>query len=65
MPTAAQKRPRGAKRATRVVHVGDEAYPILEMTRGTAFSVEADTAPRLRRLFIDIYDGPQAPSTRR
>jgi hypothetical protein len=45
------------KRATRVVHVGDEAYPILEMTED-GFSVEADTAPKLRG-FIDIYDGPR------
>jgi len=53
---AAQKTAR-RKRATRVVHVGDEAYPILEMTED-GFSVEADTAPRLRG-FIDIYDGPR------
>jgi hypothetical protein len=45
------------KQATRVVHVGDEAFPILEMTED-GFSVEAATAPRLRG-FIDIYDGPR------
>lgn len=53
---AAQTRAR-RNRATRVVHVGDEAYPILEMTE-EGFSVEAQTAPRLRG-FIDIYDGPR------
>jgi hypothetical protein len=53
---AAQKTAR-RRRATRVVHVGDEAYPILEMSdRG--FSVDAEDAPRLRGL-IDIYDGPR------
>jgi hypothetical protein len=53
---AAQKQAR-RRRATRVVHVGDEAYPILEMTdRG--FSVDAEDAPHLRGL-IDIYDGPR------
>jgi hypothetical protein len=53
---AAQKNAR-RKRATRVVHIGDEAYPILEMTED-GFSVDADTAPKLRG-FIDIYDGPR------
>lgn len=43
------------RRATRVVHVGDEAYPILEMTE-RGFSVDAEDAPHLRG-FIDIYDG--------
>lgn len=53
---AAQKSAR-RRRATRVVHVGDEAFPILEMSdRG--FSVDAEDAPRLRGL-IDIYDGPR------
>lgn len=51
---AAQKSAR-RRRATRVVHVGDEAFPILEMTEG-GFVVEAEAAPRLRG-FIDIYDG--------
>ena len=43
------------RRATRVVHVGDEAFPILEMTQ-SGFAVEAADAPRLRG-FIDIYEG--------
>jgi hypothetical protein len=51
---AAQKSSR-RRRATRVVHVGDEAFPILEMT-DSGFAVEAADAPRLRG-FIDIYDG--------
>ena len=54
---AAARKSERRKRATRVVHVGDEAYPILEMTE-EGFAVEADTAPRLRG-FIDIYDGPR------
>ena len=45
------------RRATRVVHVGDEAYPILEMTE-RGFCVDAEDAPHLRGL-IDIYDGPR------
>jgi len=53
---AAQKQDR-RRRATRVVHVGDEAFPILEMTE-RGFSVDAEDAPRLRGL-IDIYDGPR------
>lgn len=53
---AAQKQAR-RRRATRVVHVGEDAYPILDMSdRG--FSVDAQDAPRLRGL-IDIYDGPR------
>lgn len=53
---AAQKTAR-RRRATRVVHIGDEAFPILDMTdRG--FCVDVDDAPRLRGL-IDIYDGPR------
>jgi hypothetical protein len=49
----------GARRAqaTRTVHVGDAAFPILEMS-GDGFSVEAASAPRLHGL-IDIYDGPR------
>jgi hypothetical protein len=53
---AAQKLAR-RRRATRVVHVGDEAYPILEMSE-RGFSVDAEDAPHLRG-FIDIYDGPR------
>ncbi|MBF9045722.1 hypothetical protein LSUCC0031_01205 [Rhodobacterales bacterium LSUCC0031] len=51
---AAQKSAR-RRRATRVVHIGDEAFPILDMTEN-GFSVDASDAPRLRGL-IDIYDG--------
>lgn len=44
-------------RATRVVHIGDEAFAILEMTdRG--FAVRAEGTPRLRGL-IDIFEGPR------
>jgi len=54
---AAAQRMDRRRRATRVVHVGDEAFAILQMTdRG--FSVDAEDAPRLRGL-IDIYDGPR------
>lgn len=53
---AAQKLAR-RRRATRVVHVGDEAFAILEMNE-EGFSVDAEDAPRLRGL-IDIYDGPR------
>jgi hypothetical protein len=53
---AAQKLAR-RRRATRVVHVGDEVYPILEMSE-RGFSVDAEDAPHLRG-FIDIYDGPR------
>jgi len=53
---AAQKSAR-RRRATRVVHVGDEAFPILDMTED-GFSVDLEDAPRLRGL-IDIYDGPR------
>ncbi|GAB5447038.1 hypothetical protein [Gymnodinialimonas sp.] len=45
------------KRATRTVHVGDEAFAILEMS-GDGFALERDKAPRLRGL-IDIYEGAQ------
>lgn len=44
-------------RATRCVHVGDEAFAILEMGED-GFSVEAEETPRLRGL-IDIYEGPR------
>lgn len=53
---AAQRQTRKAK-ATRTVHVGDEAYPILDMGE-EGFAVEAATAPKLRGL-IDIFDGPR------
>jgi len=44
------------KKVRRVVHVGDEAYPILEF-RNDGFAVDGEATPRLRGL-IDIFDGP-------
>jgi len=44
-------------RATRTVHVGDEAFAILEMGED-GFAVDFDATPRLRGL-IDIYEGPR------
>jgi hypothetical protein len=43
------------RKATRVVHVGDEAFPILDYS-DTGFAVDAEDAPHLRGL-IDIYEG--------
>jgi hypothetical protein len=43
------------KAATRVVHVGDEAFPILDYS-DTGFAVDAEDAAHLRGL-IDIYEG--------
>lgn len=43
------------KRATRVVHVGDEAFPLLDYS-DTGFAVDAGDASHLRGL-IDIYEG--------
>ena len=54
---AAAHRQTRRRKATRVVHVGDEAYPILDYT-DTGFAVDAHDAPNLRG-FIDIYDGPR------
>ena len=54
---AASQRSAKRKRATRSVHIGDEAFAILEMSND-GFAVIADEAPRLRGL-IDIYDGAQ------
>lgn len=54
---AAAQKQRRKREATRSAHIGDEAYPILDMTE-TGFSVDAEDAPRLRGL-IDIYDGPR------
>ncbi|AHM03336.1 hypothetical protein roselon_00936 [Roseibacterium elongatum DSM 19469] len=45
------------KRATRFVHVGDEAFAILHYT-DHGFAVDAKDVPRLRGL-IDIFDGPR------
>jgi hypothetical protein len=53
----AARRQNRRKRATRVVHVGDEAFPILDYTDG-GFAVDADDVPRLRGL-VDIFDGPR------
>ncbi|GAA5080556.1 hypothetical protein GCM10023209_34310 [Roseibacterium beibuensis] len=52
----AQRRDR-RKRATRFVHVGDEAFAILEYS-DHGFAVDSEEAPRLRGL-IDIFDGPR------
>lgn len=54
---AAAQRVSKRKRATRSVHVGDEAFAILEMS-DHGFAVAAEEAPRLRGL-IDIYEGAQ------
>lgn len=54
---AAAQRVNKRKRATRSVHVGDEAFAILEMS-DHGFAVAAEEAPRLRGL-IDIYEGAQ------
>jgi hypothetical protein len=54
---SAARRKARRKRATRVVHVGDEAFPILDYSE-TGFAVDAEDVPRLRGL-IDIYDGPR------
>ena len=45
------------RKATRVVHVGDEAYPILDY-RDDGFAVDGEVTPRLRGL-VDIFDGPR------
>jgi hypothetical protein len=52
---AAARRQNRRKRATRVVHVGDEAFPILDYS-DSGFAVDAEDVPRLRGL-IDIFDG--------
>jgi hypothetical protein len=52
---ASARRVARRKRATRVVHVGDEAFPILDYS-DTGFAVEAEDASHLRGL-IDIYEG--------
>lgn len=44
------------KKATRSVHIGDEAFAILDMSHN-GFAVDAVKAPRMRGL-IDIYEGP-------
>lgn len=43
------------KRTGRMVHIGDEAYPILELNE-LGLAVEVGRTPPLRG-FIDIYDG--------
>jgi hypothetical protein len=53
----AARRQSRRKRARRVVHVGDEAFPILDYSE-SGFSVEAAEVPHLRGL-IDIYEGPR------
>ncbi len=53
---AAARRKTQRKRATRSVHIGDEAFAILDMS-DNGFAVDRDEAPRLRGL-VDIYEGP-------
>ena len=53
---AAQKRAR-KKRATRSVHIGDEAFAIVDMS-DDGFAVIAEDTPHLRGL-VDIFDGPR------
>jgi hypothetical protein len=43
------------RKATRVVHVGDDVYPILDFS-DAGFAVDASDAPHLRGL-VDIYEG--------
>lgn len=52
----AQRRDR-RKRATRAVHVGDQAFAILDYS-DHGFAVDAQDVPRLRGL-VDIFDGPR------
>lgn len=54
---AAAHRDARRRRATRSVHIGDEAFAILEMSEN-GFAVAEQDTPRLRGL-IDIYDGPR------
>jgi len=51
-------RKRAQRKSSRLrVKVGDELFPILNFERN-GFTMEADTAPRLRGL-VDIYHGGQ------
>ena len=54
---AAAHRNQRRRRARRVVHVGDEAFPILEFSED-GFTVDLEDAPNLRGL-IDIFEGPR------
>ncbi len=54
---AAAHRQNRRRKARRVVHVGDEAFPILEFTED-GFSIDVEDAPNLRGL-IDIFEGPR------
>ncbi|MBF9045399.1 hypothetical protein HKCCE4037_18830 [Rhodobacterales bacterium HKCCE4037] len=54
---AAAHRAAKRKKSTRSVHIGDEAFAILEMSEN-GFAVAIDEAPRLRGL-VDIYEGPR------
>ncbi len=53
---AAQKRAE-RKRSRRSVHIGDEAYPILQFAED-GFAMDLESAPHLRGL-VDIYEGPR------
>ena len=54
---AAAHRMTRRKRATRAVHVGDEAFAILDMSE-EGFAVSAEDTPALRGV-VDIFDGPR------
>lgn len=54
---AAAQRKAKRKRATRSVHIGEEAFAILEMS-DKGFAVAKEDTPRLRGL-VDIYEGPR------
>lgn len=54
---AAAHRKAKRKRARRSVHIGDEAFAILEMS-DNGFEVAREDTPHLRGL-VDIYEGPR------
>lgn len=54
---SAARRQSRRRRATRVVHVGDDVYPILDYSED-GFAVDAEDVPNLRGL-VDIYEGPR------
>lgn len=54
---AAAQRKAKRKRATRSVHIGDEAFAILDMS-DNGFAVATEDTPHLRGL-VDIFEGPR------
>lgn len=54
---AAAQRQTRKRRATRTIHIGDEAFAIIDMSED-GFAVLADETPHLRGL-VDIFDGPR------